>query len=55
MPPPHTHTRTEPPFASEKVVPDVSIKNVVVPLNIHRILPLAYIFLVLLFDFRPLL
>ena len=39
-----TPTRTELPFANEKVVPDVSIKNEnIVPLNIHRI-PLGHFF-----------
>ena len=49
----HTHTRTDHPFASEKILPDVSIKENIGPRNIHRILPMAFFFL--LFDVRPLL
>ena len=40
----HTHTRTDHTFASEKILPDVSIKENIVPRNLHRILPMAFFF-----------
>ena len=51
--PPPTHTRTEHPFASEKSRTRRKCKEKIVPLKIHRILPLAFFFL--LSDVRPLL
>ena len=60
-PPPHTHTHVPNlHLRVKKVVPDVSIKENIVPLNIHRILPMAFFFFFfffffLLFDVRPLL